>query len=86
MDGIIGAREMSLTTEKLLEYFERAHILPDEFGPETPLFSDGFLDSASMMALLFYIEEESGITIGADDVTLDNFDSIERILAFAEAQ
>ena len=50
---------------------------------DTLLFSSGALDSVGMLALIAFVEEQAGIEIHAEDVTLDNFDSVGRILRFA---
>jgi len=53
---------------------------------DTPLFSSGALDSVAMLSLIALVEESAGIEIHAEDVTLDNFDSVERIVRFAESR
>jgi acyl carrier protein len=65
------------------------HFLLDELAidaadvtAETPLFSSGLIDSFAFVSLLSYIESEAGFQIEPADVNLDNFDSIERILAY----
>jgi len=66
--------------------------LSDELGIGTesltldsPLFSSGLIDSFSLVALLTHIEQVCGFRIGPNDVNLDNFDSLGRILAYAES-
>jgi acyl carrier protein len=49
---------------------------------DSPLFSTGLIDSFALVTLLAYIEKAVGVRIAPTDVTLDNFDSIERILEF----
>jgi acyl carrier protein len=56
-----------------------------DVGLNTPLFSSGLLDSVSMVGLLGFIEQASGMVIRTEDVTLENFDTPARILAFAQA-
>jgi acyl carrier protein len=56
-----------------------------DVGLDTPLFSSGLLDSVSMVGLLGFIEQASGMVIRTEDVTLENFDTPARILAFAQA-
>ena len=74
-----------LTAENLMSY------LRDELGvdtsdvePATPLFSSGVIDSFALVQLITYIEDRCGFRVSADSVTLDNLDSIERILAYVE--
>lgn len=66
--------------------------LRDELGidvagltSEAPLFSSGLIDSFSLVTLLSYIEETFGFRVGPMDVSLDNFDSIDRITAYVAA-
>lgn len=49
---------------------------------ETPLFSSGIIDSAGMAALIAFIESASDVRFEPDDISLDNLDSIGRILGF----
>jgi len=74
-----------VTSEELLGF------LRDELGVDTsdvdehtPLFSSGVVDSFSLVSVLTFIETQTGVRVGAMDVTLDNFDSVKRILAFIE--
>lgn len=57
-----------------------------ELDAESGLFSSGVLDSVAMLQLIAFVEEEAGIRVRPEDVTLDNFDSAVRIARFAESQ
>ena len=48
------------------------------------LFSTEVVDSFALVTLIMEVEKETGIKVGPGDVTLENFDSIERILAYLE--
>jgi acyl carrier protein len=48
----------------------------------TPLFSSGIINSFSLVTLLLYLETRGGFRIPPMDITLENFDSIDRILAY----
>ena len=48
----------------------------------TGLFSEGILDSFSIVDLVMYIENTSGIKMQPTDVNLDNLDSVAKILNF----
>ncbi len=52
-------------------------------GPTTLLFSTGELDSLLLLELIAFIETSCGIRVAWSDVTLENLDTVERILAFA---
>ena len=49
---------------------------------ESPLFSSGLIDSFSLVTLMTFVENTGEVSIAPSDVTLDNFDSIDRILQF----
>ena len=58
----------------------------DDIEPDTLLFSSGIVDSFALVTMMMFVEERAGIRISPTDVNLDNFDSINRILAFAQRQ
>jgi acyl carrier protein len=49
---------------------------------QSPLFSTGLVDSFGMVELITFLEAEAGIRVNPMDVTMENIDSIERILGF----
>ena len=74
---------MALNRETLLEYFdEQMGLDTTEIDDQTLLFSSNVLDSFSLVDLMMFIEKEAGIKIEPLEVTLDNFDSMERIFNF----
>ena len=64
--------------------------LATRFGVRTPvdddtgLFSRGLIDSLNVVELVSFVEEELGRPIPPGDITLDNFDSINRIVRYAD--
>jgi acyl carrier protein len=52
----------------------------------TGLFSEGLLDSFSIVDLVQYIENTSGIKMQPTDVNLDNLDSVAKILNFVSKE
>lgn len=76
---------MPLTRERLAEYLVETHGLgPEDLWDEAPLFSSRQLDSFAMVDLILLIEREAGVRIRPADVTLENLDSIAKILGFAD--
>lgn len=59
-----------------------AYADPDEVRADTPLFSSGIIDSVSLLELVAYVEQHAGIKVSPSQVTLSNWDSIEKILNF----
>lgn len=74
---------MALTEDNLISSIAEFSGLGDEIDVRTPLFSSGALDSVAMLNLITFVEKETGMEIRAEDVTLENFDTAERILDFA---
>ena len=69
--------------ETILNYVrENALEVPADFGARSPIFSTGVLDSFDLIELLALIETETGHQIGTADVSLENFDTAERIHTF----
>lgn len=73
---------MSLNAEDLIGYLKNDLNIDEPVDAGTELFSSGLLDSVSMVGLITFIEERTGATIQPGDVTLDNFDTVERIQAY----
>jgi acyl carrier protein len=78
---------MTLEAAALLRHLgEKIHVAPDQIESDMTLISSGLIDSFSMVELVLFIEQQCGIKVKPTEVNLDNLDSVERILAFAEAR
>ena len=55
-----------------------------DFTRETSLIGDHILDSFAIINLVGELEEEFDITIGPEEMTKENFDSVDRIAAMVE--
>jgi acyl carrier protein len=77
---------MRLTTDSLREFLITELGLEDDITSETELFSTGLLDSVAMMNIIGFIEEKSGIDVRPADVTLENFDTMQRIVDYVAAE
>lgn len=78
---------MAVTREALLTYLSkktRADL--SKIDDRTELFSSGMVDSFAMVDLLMWLEKQTGARVNPDDVSIDNLDSIERILAYAASR
>lgn len=53
-----------------------------EIDSGTLLFTEGFLDSFSMVDLVTWIENTFNIRFGVLDINLDNLDSVDKISAY----
>jgi len=74
---------MTLSAESLVAYLTDMLNVEGPLDDKTELFSSGLLDSVAMINLIAHIEDQARIEVRPSDVTLDNFDTIARILAYA---
>lgn len=70
----------------ILEYIAESTMLPSNCGisVDTPLFSSQVLDSLNMVALIAFLEETFGIEVKPMDIAVENFDTVNRMLAYVE--
>jgi len=54
--------------------------------PEDDLLSEGVLDSFGMMKLIRFIEDNFDIKVQPEDMTIENFTSVETIVRYISAQ
>ena len=76
---------MSLTPDRLILFLKDTLRLDGEVTPESTLFTSGALDSVAMLSLISFVEEQAAIQVRTEQVTLENFDTPGRIVAFANA-
>lgn len=58
---------------------------PDiEFEIEEGLISDGLLESFDLIQLIATLENEFGVEIGNRNITIENFDSLDKIISLME--
>ncbi len=53
-----------------------------ELGAEDDLLGSGLIDSLSAMRLVRFVEERFGVSIPPDDITIENFMTVQRIVAY----
>ena len=69
--------------EKLLAILKNMH--PDvDFDTETDLIGDGVLDSLDIVTLITEINSEFDVSIPAEEIVPENFNSAASILALIE--
>lgn len=77
---------MPLSADSLRKFLLQRGVSGDvKITADTPLFSSGLLDSASMVELIAFVEDEAGIRIDFGDVTIENFDTMDRIVRFSNS-
>ena len=61
----------------------RFSIDAEGLGDDAELFSSGLINSLGVMDLVALVEQELGRAVEPTDITLENFDSIANITAYA---
>ena len=73
--------------KELLKFVsERANVNEESIGIDSPLFSDGLLDSMAVLEVSAFVEKLSGVQFEIIDISLENLDSISRILSFVASR
>lgn len=58
----------------------------DRIEPDADLLGSGIVDSFGLGELIVFMEEHYGVTVGADELTPENFASPNTIAAFIESR
>jgi acyl carrier protein len=76
---------VKLSAEQVVEFLRSQRNLPD-LTASTPLFSDDTLDSLALLDLITHLQDTVGLEVLPEDVTIENFDTAERVEAFVESR
>ena len=78
---------MAFNREQMLGYFSDNFGMDiDDIDDDTLLFTEGYLDSFSIVEVVVYLETTAEISINPSEVNLENLDSIGRMISFIEAK
>jgi acyl carrier protein len=67
-------------SDAIFDYLSKQYgISRDEIDGQSLLFSDGYLDSFSMVELVSWLEQRFAVRFGVLDINLGNLDSVERM-------
>lgn len=66
----------------LLKYINEQFQSDDPIEPQDDLLGEGILDSLGMMKLILFIETEFKLKVPPQDMTIENFMSIDDIAAY----
>lgn len=78
---------MALTRDSLREYLAtktRADL--NKIDDDGELFSTGVIDSFTMVDLVTFLSAQTGSRVGMADISIENFDSVNRILKFVQSR
>jgi acyl carrier protein len=57
-----------------------------DLAPDTDLLLSGAVDSLGVIRITQWLEDEAGIEVDPGDVTLENFQTIANMVAYAQRQ
>jgi acyl carrier protein len=57
-----------------------------ELSPDTDLLLTGAVDSLGVIRITQWLEDETGIEVDPGDVTLENFQTVDRMITYVEKQ
>lgn len=77
---------MQITAEMLVEFLKDGMNIDQPVAPDTELFSTGLLDSVELVSLIAFVEQNAMINVRPAEVTLDNFDTVARIIDYVAAR
>jgi acyl carrier protein len=68
--------------DRILEFVRAQLGVEDALAPDTPLVTNGLIDSVGLMRLAAFIEQTTGITIPDQDINAGHFDTVRQIEAY----
>ena len=88
-DEAAGTRPDAAMRSQVRDYVLREFLpgeQPSNLGDETPLITAGILDSIAAVQLVTFLEEHFAVEFAASDVSIDNLDTIDRIVSCVQAK
>ncbi len=77
---------MSDFRDKLRNFIcEKTWVEQDELADDAPLFSSGIIDSLDLLDLVVLVESQLKTKVTPSQLSLENFDSIDKIIRFSES-
>jgi len=73
---------MSITSKELQSFVETTLLDGQSVTPEENLLLSGLVDSLGVMTLVAHLEGVTGTSIPPEDVVLENFASVDAIIAY----
>lgn len=73
---------MNLTKKKLIDFINNGTEAKTKIKHNTPLFSNSMLDSIFLLDIVIFIEVQEKIKVENSHISLKNFDTVDRILAY----
>lgn len=75
---------MSQQAEALVKFINDEIVMDGVIGNDTDLLLTGAVDSLGVIRITHWMEEEAGVSVDPGDVTLENFQTVDRMVAYLE--
>ncbi len=76
---------MKTQSDELTEFIQSEIVLGDlEISYDTDLLLSGAVDSLGVIRITHWMEEAAGIVVDPGDVTLENFQTVARMVAYLQ--
>jgi len=70
--------------EQIMEFIHEELLDGEEIDTDESLFRSQLLDSLSLTNLIVFLEETFGVKVGAMDISYDNLDNVDLMVAFID--
>lgn len=73
--------------QKLRSYILENFLFSDndaDLGDDDSFIEKGVIDSTGILEVITFLEEEEGVQVSEDDMTPENFDSVNKIVTYLE--
>lgn len=78
---------MKDTTDALVTFIQDEIVVDDTvISGDTDLLLGGAVDSLGVIRITHWMEETAGITVDPGDVTLDNFQTVDKMISFLSSR
>ena len=70
---------------QIRDYIARNLLFSDDgfgYSDDASFLEEGIVDSVGIMELVMFLEENFGLTVDDEDLTPDNFDSVNKLAAY----
>jgi acyl carrier protein len=72
-----------MKTEELITFIrDEVAVVEGEVAPDTDLLLSGLVDSLGVIRITQWIEDELEVDVPPGDVTLENFQTVDRIVSY----
>ena len=75
---------MTPQAEDLVQFINDEIVVETVVGVDTDLLLTGAVDSLGVIRITHWMEEKTGAVVDPGDVTLENFQTVDRMVAYLE--